>query len=241
MKTYLLYFIICFIGSMVQGAVSFGYAIVVMSLLPLLMPVKTASVLTVISSLVIGGTVCWKWRESIDYRAIKIPLIVALAFIPLGVYLLSVLNDPVLKKILGAVIMLLSLLSLAVVNREIRFRPDFITQFIVGAFSGLLDGLFNVGGPPMVFFLLAQIKDNITYKASLEFAFIILMTVTFLSHLLMGNLKAGLTLYIILSCLAAVSGTFLGLKLFRKLKREQLRKLVYVMMLVLGMVLIRNG
>jgi uncharacterized membrane protein YfcA len=241
MKTYLLYFGICFIGSMVQGAVSFGYAIVVMALLPLLMPVKIASVLTVINSLVIGGTVCWKWRKSIDFRAIRIPLLIGLAFIPVGVVLLSVLHDPVLKKMLGAVIIVLALASLVAARRELPFRPTFHTQFAVGAVSGLLDGLFNVGGPPMVFYLLAQIKENVAYKASLEFVFIILMAATFLSHLFMGNITSGLIPHIVLGCLAVIGGTFMGLTLFQKLKRYQLKKLVYGMMMILGMLLMGKG
>ena len=57
MELYLLFFAIVFAGSVIQGTVSFGYAMFLMSLLPYMMPVKTAVVLSAISSFFISGTV----------------------------------------------------------------------------------------------------------------------------------------------------------------------------------------
>jgi uncharacterized membrane protein YfcA len=238
MDRYLLFFIITFAGSVIQGALSFGYAIFLMAVLPFILPIKTASVLTAISGVFISGTVCWRFRKSINFRAIVIPLIVALIFIPPGVYLLKVLSEVILKKILGLFIILFSLSFVAFANRKTCFKSTLTIQFITGGVSGLLTGLFNVGGPPMVFFLLATIEDNIVYKASLEFVFIALSVVTIISHGLFGNIQSNLAMYIIISFAATISGTFLGLYFFKKLDRYQLNRFVYLMMLILGALLI---
>ncbi|MGD8401714.1 MAG: sulfite exporter TauE/SafE family protein [Bacillota bacterium] len=238
MELYLLFFITVFAGSVIQGAVSFGYAMFLMALLPYLMPVKTAVVLSAISSFFISGTVCWRFRKRIDFRAILIPLLTALAFIPPGVYLLSVANDRIFRKILGIIIATLSILFMSAARRKIRIQPTLINKLICGAASGILAGMFGVGGPPLVFYLLAAIEDNIAYKASLEVAFVTLGVGMVFSHGLLGNFAPHLAVYIGLSGLATIGGTLLGLKLFQRLDRERLQRFVYFMMLILGALLI---
>jgi uncharacterized membrane protein YfcA len=238
MELYFLFFATVFAGSVIQGAVSFGYAMFLMALLPYLMPVKTAVVLSAISSFFISGTVCWQFRKRIDFRAIMIPLFTALVFIPPGVYLLSISNDQIFRKILGIIIVTLSILFLSAGKRKIGIKPTLINQLICGATSGILAGMFGVGGPPLVFYFLAAIEDNIDYKASLEFAFIILGVGMLFSHGLLGNIAPDLAVYIGLSGLATIGGTLLGLKLFQRLNRDRLKQFVTLMMLILGALLI---
>ena len=209
-----------------------------MALLPYIMPVKTAAVLSAISIFFISGTVCWKYRKSINYRVIIIPLFAALAFIHPGVYLLSIVNDQFFRKMLGLVIFLLTLLFLFIDKREIRIKPSLRNGFFAGATSGFLTGMFGVGGPPVVFYLLTAIEDNIAFKASLEFVFIIQGAAMLVSHGLSGNIEPNLTVYIVLSCLATVGGTLLGLKFFQNFDRNRLKQFVYCIMLILGILLI---
>jgi uncharacterized membrane protein YfcA len=238
MELYFFFFAAVFTGSVIQGAFSFGYAMFLMALLPYMMPVKTAVVLSAISSFFISGTVCWQFRKRIDFRAILIPLLTALAFIPPGVYLLSIANDWFFRKILGIIIASLSILFMSAARRKICIQPSLINKLICGAASGILAGMFGVGGPPLVFYLLAAIEDNIAYKASLEFAFIMLGVGMLFSHGLLGNITPHLAVYILLSGLATIGGTLLGLMLFQRLDRERLQRFVYLMMMILGALLI---
>lgn len=238
MELYFFFFAAVFTGSVIQGAFSFGYAMFMMAVLPYLIPVKTAVILSALSSFFISGTVCWKFRKQIDFRTILIPLFTAVACILPGAYLLNITNDRILRKALGMTIVLFSMVFLFAARHQFRMKPTLVNQLLFGVTSGVLAGMFGVGGPPLVFYLLTVIQDNITYKATLELAFITLSAGILLSQGLLGNVTPHLIIYIGLGCLAAIGGTLLGLNFFKRLNRDRLKRWIYFMMMILGALLI---
>ncbi|WP_027629202.1 sulfite exporter TauE/SafE family protein [Ruminiclostridium cellobioparum] len=208
METYLLVFVICFVGSVIQGSASFGFSLFVMSLLPMFMPLKSAAVLS------------------------------SLLIMPLGVYLLTVCNENLLKKVLGLIIILLSIMFLKSPAQKLSIRDSRINGITFGAVSGLLSGMFNIGGPPLVIYYLNTVKEKMEYKAALEFSFMIAGGVTVILHKAYGNIEPGVMKYAAVCIAAIISGTVLGMKVFIRLPQDVLKKSVYILMAVLGTILL---
>lgn len=208
METYLLVFVICFVGSVIQGSASFGFSLFVMSLLPMFMPLKSAAVLS------------------------------SLLIMPLGVYLLTVCNENLLKKVLGLIIILLSIMFLKSPAQKLSIRDSRINGITFGAVSGLLSGMFNIGGPPLVIYYLNTVKEKMEYKAALEFSFMIAGGVTVILHKAYGNIEPGVMKYATVCIAAIISGTVLGMKVFIRLPQDVLKKSVYILMAVLGTILL---
>ncbi|WP_313562696.1 sulfite exporter TauE/SafE family protein [Ruminiclostridium cellobioparum] len=208
METYLLVFVICFVGSVIQGSASFGFSLFVMSLLPMFMPLKSAAVLS------------------------------SLLIMPLGVYLLTVCNENLLKKVLGLIIILLSIMFLKSPAQKLSIRDSKINGITFGAVSGLLSGMFNIGGPPLVIYYLNTVKEKMEYKAALEFSFMIAGGVTVILHKAYGNIEPGVMKYTAVCIAAIISGTVLGMKVFIRLPQDVLKKSVYILMAVLGTILL---
>ncbi len=240
MERYVLIFILCFAGSLIQGSLSFGYGIFVMSVLSLILPLKTTSVLVAISSLFISFTVCCKLRGKINYKAIWLPLAAGLLFIPIGVYILGICNENALKKILGASIILMAVFFLTTVGKTVPIKTNIKNQLLAGMTSGIFNGLFNMGGPPLVFYLAHTIEDSLSYKASLEFIFIVSGVIVLISHGICGNFTAEIIPYVILSFFATIIGSILGLKIFARLDKKILTSTIDWLMLGLGVILILN-
>jgi uncharacterized protein len=95
-----------------------------------------------------------------------------------------------------------------------------------------------MGGPPLVFYLVNTIEDGLSYKASLEFTFIISGIITLISHGICGNIKAEIIPDVILSFFATIIGSILGLKIFTRLNKKILTNAIYWLMLVLELILI---
>ena len=74
-----------------------------------------------------------------------------------AVKLLSVVGDGSIKKVLGVVLILLSLYFIFF-QKKIKIQPTKRNGFIAGALSGALESLFCVGGPPIVLYLLTVSK-----------------------------------------------------------------------------------
>lgn len=231
-------FIICLLGSVIQGVIGFGFAMFVMAFLPLLMPLKLASAITSLYVLFIGSMMSYNLRKNIDFKMVIVPIITSFIFIPAGVYLLLICRENILTKILGGLIVLLAIFLFINGRRKINIKPSLKNGIAVGTISGIMSGMFNVGGPPLVLYYLHAAKDNLSYKASLEFTFAVNTTFVFLSHIFYGNVSGNMLELALIGFVATVSGSFLGLKVFRKLDAVILTWSVYVMMFIMGFVLL---
>src|SRR3990172_4361968 len=108
-----------FVASALQGFSGFGYGLALMALLPLFLPITTATVLVSFSSTFIGLYMNWRnWRNT-DLQITIYPLIGSLLFIPFGVYLLNYLDEQILKNILGFVLVLVAIFFFLHTERQL--------------------------------------------------------------------------------------------------------------------------
>ena len=108
--------------------------------------------------------------ETKKYFNWKIALPVVVGMIPgniLGTYILSSYDIPVLKIILGILILTFSFYIFFVKKTpEIKDRRGII-GFIAGALSGILGGIFGVSGPPVVIYLKYRIPEKDMFRAQI--------------------------------------------------------------------------
>ena len=104
------------------------------------------------------GLVVRKYRECIRWKPLFAVYPLALLGLVIGIYFLkqaSTVNPETVKQIFGVIILL------AVAQRVfLRIEPREKVPFCFGAaaafFSGILNGFANIGGPPMILWVLAH-------------------------------------------------------------------------------------
>lgn len=153
------------VAGLVRGFSGFGTAMVLFPLLSIAAgPVVAAPVTQVLDNsltlpLLRRAVRNCVWRE-------VLPLALgAVLFVPLGVWLLLIVNGAVLRRIAAASI--LAVVVLMARGLGYRKRPGRSGSLGVGALSGVMGGSTTLSGPPVVLFWLGGKTDSGTVRANL--------------------------------------------------------------------------
>lgn len=233
-------FLIALLGSFIQASSGFGYAIITMSLWPLFLPFRVAAIMEIISAFVMLIYISSKMFRHINFKMLLFPLIASFATSVAGVYILLESGDVFMKRIMGGALILLAgyfVLS----GRSFKIKETKLNGLVAGGVSGILSGLFNIGGPPIVGYFISVTDDKNEYNSTLQCYFIFSTVYLFIIHLIMGNVTLQVLKYSSFAVLGVIGGVFAGLYVFKILSFKALKKYVYAFMLVVGIVLIIRG
>ncbi len=237
---YLLIALVALMGSFTQAVTGFGYAIICMALWPLILPLRVASVLEVMTAFVMVIYISLKLCQHINFRLMIWPLLSYSVASAVGVFTLLSGTETVIRRILGVILVLLSIYFKCFSNK-VRIKPTRRNGLLAGLVSGFLSGLFNIGGPPMVVYFLSVTEDKMEYNATLQCYFTFTTIYVFLLHLFMGNVNIEVLQYSVAGLAGLAVGTGTGLCLLRRLSMEATKKFVYGFMILAGIYLVIAG
>ena len=151
---YILTALVAFAGSFIQSSSGFGYAIICMAVWPMFMPFYTASILESIAAFFMVIYIAVRLWKFIDWKLLLPPVIMATVTSFLGVNTLMSLDEEVLSKIMGTVLLILAVYFIFF-SSKVHLKGGIVSGLAAGAISGFCGGLFNIGGPPMVAYFLS--------------------------------------------------------------------------------------
>ena len=169
---YILTALVAFAGSFIQSSSGFGYAIICMAVWPMFMPFYTASILESIVAFFMVIYIAVRLWKFIDWKLLLPPVIMATVTSFLGVNTLMSLDEEVLSKIMGTVLLILAVYFIFF-SSKVHLKGGIVSGLAAGAISGFCGGLFNIGGPPMVAYFLSVTDDKEKYNATLQMFFTI--------------------------------------------------------------------
>lgn len=222
-----------FAGSFIQAVGGFGYAIVVMSVLPLLLKIQTASVIEVFTSSVMVCVIALRYRKNIRWKLIILPALANAVFGYIGIRIQSAAPEQLLRRILGSCLILLSLWMMRKHGgRKVPNRP--VAGLTAGMMSGIMGGMMSIGGPPMVLYFLGVTDSKEEYTATLQMYFFLSTLYLFFTHLLMGHMTKEVWTFSLFALLGLGAGTAAGMAVFQRIRQETFRKVVYGFMILAG-------
>lgn len=225
-------------ASILQGFSGFGYGLVLMTVLPFFLPVKSATVITSVSVIFICLYMVWQNRNHLNPRLIIFPMIGSFLFIPFGVFLLNFLNEEILKIVLGVLLILVSLFYLVRENRDLKIRVTKRNGALSGMVSGTLGGMLGIGGPPLVIYFIQAAGDKYEYKASLDSIFLLASIYRSFWLLFFGNITKSMIPLLSGAIVAGLIGTMIGFTLMMKTEKASITRAVYIIMIIAGLSLI---
>jgi uncharacterized membrane protein YfcA len=229
-------------AAFVKGFVGFGFPLISVPILALLVDPKTAvivvSIPTIVSNLavLVQGEIPWApLRRALPFM---VPLIVAAA---LGASLLPQLDPRWLAAVIGGVSVVFSLLSLVRVKLTLTPRQERLASPIVGALCGVLGGATTIYGP-----IVALYFQMLRYE---KWPFVYVLSVIFLAGTLAQNVtyavlqlyRPDIVLYGVLACLPMLVGLQLGVRAQRRAALPQFEYAVLVVVLLSGLNLIARA
>lgn len=222
-----------FLGSFIQAVSGFGYAIVLMSVLPFFINIQTSAVLEVFTSTIMVGAIALRYRKNIRWKLIVIPLIANSVFGYIGILIQSFAPEKLLRCVLGICLIVLSLWMMkSHTKRQMKNKTLF--GLLAGTLSGFMGGMMSIGGPPMVLYYLDATDTKEEYTATLQTYFLFSTVYLFMTHILMGHFSSQVFRYSIAALAGLGAGTVFGLSIFKKIKQDVFRKVVYLFMAFAG-------
>ncbi len=210
----------------------FGFPLVALPLLSLVMPVREAIVFHYPFVLALVIYHAWRFRGHIMWRRHWTVLLGASLGMPLGVWFLLALPEAGLRKGL-ALFIIFSMLLLSL--EKGRRLAGWIAQnrwgsSLIGLVSGWLQGAYAIGGPPAVIYIMASATEDEDFKGFLGvyFTFICIGSILLLGA---GGLFSfhWLKMSVYFSP-AVIAGVALGAWAFRRANKVWFRRVVYGML-----------
>lgn len=223
-----------FLAAIVRGYSGFGFSLLAITSLSLIF--SPAQVIPAIFMLEIAASLHLLpgiWRD-VHWRSLAILLAGTVLGTPIGVYALATVPQTPMTLALAVFVLVATFLLWR--GFALASMPSGPATFAVGTATGLANGAFGIGGPPVILFYFASPAGHAAGRASL-IAFFILTDVTGLIFLAREGLvtqQAGLLALAFLPALAA--GVWLGARLFTTADPARFRRIV--LMILAGLALL---
>ena len=232
--------ILCILGAaFVRGYSGFGFSLLAVTGLSLRLP--PAEVVPSIFLMEIAASIHMLpaiWRE-VHWRALGLLLVGYTIAVPFGVRLLASLPEAPMKIALGACVFVAALLLARGV--ALKHMPGHAATLGTGAASGLLNGAFGVGGPPVILFFFSSPAGASISRASIVAYFLATdaLGLGFLAR--EGLLTMASVLRFAIFLPALVLGVWLGAHSFKRTDQDAFRKWVLRLLALLAVLTIIQG
>jgi len=228
--------LIVFVGQILHATVGFGDALLAMPLLTLIVGVRTATPLVALLATTVTTLILWQsWRE-IDMGSAWRLVAASLPGIPVGVWLVRYAPEAWVIGGLGVLVLGFALYSLTQpVLPQVQSR---IWVIPAGFLAGILGAAYNTNGPPVILYGTLRRWTAPQFRATLQGFFFPSGLLILASHGLGGLWNREVFTLYAYSLPVALIAFFVGSRLNQRIPAQRFTRLIYVILVVLGLILI---
>jgi len=223
---------VVFLGCFTQSLTGFGVALVMMAVLPSILGLQVATPLVALVGIILEIFMLIRYRATLQFKSILGLLVSSVIAIPVGVLYLRQLDEEIALFVLGLVIVAYALYAMTGFRLPELKHPAWAWSF--GFVGGLLGGAYNTSGPPVVVYGNCRRWSPQEFKSNLSGYFLFISIMLCSTHWLSGNF----TTYVISRFLPALPALLLGFLLGQGMDRwlnpDLFRRIVLVLLIVLG-------
>ena len=225
--------LVAFAGALIFGITGFGSALITIPLATHVVPLPTALALFVVVDLACALTIGLENPKN-AVRAEWTRLVpTILAGTALGVTLLVHLPRQAGTALLGAFVVSYALYSLARHAPANVIRPAW--GWLAGLAGGITSTLFGAGGPPYAIYLSHRGLTKEQFRATMGFATMTSISLRLVAFFVTGLLlDSRIWLSELLMVPAALTGIYISKKIFLRVSRETLLRVVALLLLASG-------
>ncbi len=230
-----------FLGSAFQVASGVGLGLIAGPGLLLFLSGPAAVQVAILLNLALTLLLLPSEAKQADVAAVRRLTLWAVPAVPLGVGLLLLLDLPALKLMSGAIV-LLAALQLRLNETRLGLVLARRLGLPAGGFlSGLMTGAIAVPGPVALWALLNTTLPAPIIRATLRLYFLLAYSVALVLHLGLNGLAEGVVTMSLVLAPAVWVGIGLGVLAGRRLSAVTLRRLLEVMLLLMGGSILLSG
>lgn len=217
--------LIAFVAGLVRGFSGFGAGLVYVPMAAALFGPKVAAATILIFDIPASLPMTIRLWPKADRREVFPLALGAMAATPIGALLLDHL-DPIATR---WVVCALVAAGLTAIATGLRFSPEVgrPTMVGVGALSGFMNGLAQVGGPPLILFWLSRDKPAATVRASALLFFTVGTAATLAIYIASGFVTTEVLVLCLLLAPVFAAGMTIGGRLFGRASERVYRRIAY--------------
>lgn len=207
---------------MLRGFTGFGFGLASVPLASLALPPSLVVAAALLMQAAIGLRDCFAERRVVKWPAVLRLALGCIAGTPLGFLALAWLPQPVMRLVLGAMV----LVALAVTLRPMPHRgpPGPAWGLLAGGIAGVCSGLAAMPGPPSIVYFLVFEPDRRVMRASLMAFFPLSALVALPAAAVTGLLTRDALLLAVIGLPIMLAGGWLGAALFRRAGHRSYRR-----------------
>jgi uncharacterized membrane protein YfcA len=224
-----------------KGGFGGPLAVMAVPLMSLVMsPVLAAAVLLPILVLMDILVVRTYWGV-FDGRALRLLLPGALCGILLGYFSADVMNEHMMRLLVGVIALVFGLLNLLGLRGPAGSEHNALSGGLLGGIAGFTSFSIHAGGPPFTMYLMPKGLTPLLFAGTAGIFFAVVNAVKLIPYYLLDQLAPGnLSLSLVLMPLAPL-GVALGHRLVKRTEAALYYRLISVFLVVLGTLLIYRG
>jgi uncharacterized protein len=225
-------FLIIGAAAFLQSLSGFGFSLLAVPLLALIVASKSAVVGSAGLGAVISLAVVARDREHVAWRTAATFFGTALAGMPIGLLVIEAVPERTLQAIIAVAVLGFS----ALLWRDVQLRTrSLAVELGVGVTSGILSTSTGMSGPPLVMALHARHVPPQSFRATLAAVFACGSISSLLLFALVGEFDAQSKHVLLAGAPALLLGIGFGEWRFRRIQPDRFRRLVLVLLVVSGL------
>lgn len=236
--------LVVLLATVVHGITGFGTGQIAMGILPFFRAAGPASIIVSILVFITNVRVFWSVREHFTFKDWIIPVIGLAVGLSLGVVLFGRLDQEGLSRAIGIVMLIGTIIIFLTrhvkrINEWIKnsgYQPGPISGVLAGFLSGITGGAVSIPGPPMIIYGAFLVETDYWEPEQMKAIFTAFFAANLLYRLgvllFTGDLTGELALEALLIAPALFVGTWLGIRLFKRIPAETFRWILLIFLIV---------
>lgn len=220
-----------------HGALGMGFGMIAMSMMTLVAPYNNASAIVSVALMILIVQVVVSLKEDVCWKEIIAPSTALTAGKIIGIVAMMSLQSTVLKILFGLFLIIYSVCQLLQV-KALQICGTSVQGIVFGFIGGLFGGLFNSSGPAVSIYSQARYgNDPKKYSANMNAIFLPSAFIALIMHYMYGNFTVQVIPAILSMAVGVLVGTYVGIKLLKKIKAPLLRKISYIYIIIMGILI----
>ena len=232
----ILIFVIVFLAVLTQSVTGFGLALVSMGLLTQMLGIQVAAPLVAMVAAPLEFALLVRFRQALNWQAVWRLSLASACGIPIGMLALRHIDEKLILTVLGLILVGYALYALRSPRLPRLERSGWAFGF--GFVAGLLSGAYNTGGPPAILYGNSRGWEPAEFKSNLQSFFLLNDTLVIAGHVLSRHLTPAVWENFLIAVPATVLGVVIGLGVERFVNPSAFRRIVLLLLIVMGLRLI---
>jgi len=226
---------VLFTAALTQGILGFGFGILAMGALALTGDLLYAAGLVNLMGCVLTSCMTLMLRRSVQWKRVVRILPFTVVGVGFGLATLDTLSRDVLVRLLGCTIVVIAFWNLR--GRPLQRSPSSAADVWAGLGSGLLQGAFNIGGPPLIAHVYRLPYSPDALKGTVQALFMLMVFVRLGGAVWREQITQQMGLQALYGLPAALAGLTLGIVLSRRISGENFHRMSWIAFALLGIYL----